>query len=348
MTTIDDSLYKVLYTYPNQKQFIVLDGISGRIYVKKVLDIYAIEVFEHLSRHHNIHIPAVKAFYEVNNKLTVIEEFISGQTLSEYLKEKIPNDDEKREILKQLLEGISFLHSAEPPIIHRDLKTDNIMITDDGILKVIDYNAAKIPDPSEKRDTVLIGTEGSAAPEQYGFAQSDCRTDIYALGIMLRKLFPEDAYMNRVADKATRMDPKDRYATVEELQKACFRQMDIKQKPSSGINIPGFRTGNIGHMIAAVCGYAFLLYMCVTMQITSETGIVMTGAYANIEKAAIMLVFLSIIDLFTHWSHFFDRIPQLKSDSRSVRVLSYTCVIFLIFVFWAMIGVIAQSIAVKV
>jgi serine/threonine protein kinase len=93
------------------------------------------------------------------------------------------------------------------------------MVTDDGGVIIIDYDAARSPAPGETRDTVLMGTPGSAAPEQYGFGPSDCRTDIYALGVLLRDMFPDDSKIQKIAAQATRIDPTDRYYDVDELRR---------------------------------------------------------------------------------------------------------------------------------
>ena len=68
--------------------------------------------------------------------------------------------------MSEICDGLLFLHAAEPPIIHRDIKAENILIDRTGCVKIIDYDAAKMYHKGKNRDTVLIGTEGSAAPEQ--------------------------------------------------------------------------------------------------------------------------------------------------------------------------------------
>ena len=75
---------------------------------------------------------------------------------------------ERVDILAQICDGLEFLHSANPSIIHRDIKASNIMVTDDFVVKIIDYDAAKIYVTGQTKDTMMIGTQGLAAPEQYG------------------------------------------------------------------------------------------------------------------------------------------------------------------------------------
>ena len=86
--------------------------------------------------------------------------------------------------------------------------------------KEIDYDAAKVFHRGKNEDTTLIGTVGRAAPEQFGFAQSDARTDVYSMGCLVRELLPNDKRFSGIIAKATAMDPKDRYQTVAELKGA--------------------------------------------------------------------------------------------------------------------------------
>ena len=83
---------------------------------------------------------------------------------------------------------LEALHSMTPPIIHRDIKPSNIIITSYNYAMLLDFNAAKQFSGQNESDTVLIGTPGYAAPEQYGFGSSSPKTDIYSLGIVLREM----------------------------------------------------------------------------------------------------------------------------------------------------------------
>lgn len=215
-----DNHYKILHEYKNEDQYLVMNEVTGDVFLKKTLKTYDIDVFRWLSLNHNRHIPNIVEYSESNNELSVTEQFISGVTLDEYISRKAPSEKESIRILCEICDGLKFLHSAPKPIIHRDLKGSNILITDDGTVKIIDYDAAKTYKTGELTDTVLIGTEGSAAPEQYGFAQSDPRTDIFAMGILIRKMIPDSNRFNKISAKATNLDPANRYQTAEELKRA--------------------------------------------------------------------------------------------------------------------------------
>ena len=285
----ENALYDVIRVLEDGKS-IVRDVPTGRLYFKKTLDVYNIQVFAYLRDHRSRYVPSIQAYWKEGDQLVVIEELVQGRTLEELLggapgpitgpgcdqngaitgpgcdQSGLPDFAERISILTQICDGLEFLHSAEPPIIHRDIKASNIMVTDDGIVKIIDYDAAKIFIAGQKKDTVMIGTQGLAAPEQYGFAQSDVRTDLYALGKLVERMLPDNVDAKRIADKATQMDPEKRYASAAQMKQQILR---IMEKPSlierNFEKIPGFDPMNREHRIRAgiamAAGIAVLLLL---------------------------------------------------------------------------------------
>ena len=224
---------------------IVMDPETEELYYRKRLSVYSVPVFRFLKEHTHKNLPKILMFWQEEGDLIVIEELIQGKTLEQYLDPEVnsvqdkedkhtdenaslnqPDFEEKKRILLEICDGLSFLHHAAPPIIHRDIKASNIMIRGDGSVKIIDYDAAKQYIADKKRDTVLIGTQGIAAPEQYGFAQSDERTDIFALGKLVERLLPESKYAQEIAEKATKLQPELRYETVEQMRRQIERLWD--------------------------------------------------------------------------------------------------------------------------
>ncbi len=161
-------------------------------------------------------LPQIYYVYQDEEVLIVIEEYINGQSLAEHLSEqKVLSDNEIEDILLQLCKGLVILHRFR--IIHRDIKLENIMITTDRIVKLIDFDIARTFKEDEAHDTTYLGTKGYAAPEQYGYSQTDVRSDIYALGATLKKLNPESERLKRIINKSMQIDPKNRYQNVEEI-----------------------------------------------------------------------------------------------------------------------------------
>ena len=123
----------------------------------------------------------------------LVLEYIEGQTLEDYIEERGTRGKpfQMEEILcigLQLCAVLTYLHSQHPPVIFRDLKPDNIMRTPSGKLYLIDFGIARHYTPGQSRDTQSLGSPGYAAPEQYGRAQTDVRTDLYGLGALLHQL----------------------------------------------------------------------------------------------------------------------------------------------------------------
>ena len=250
----EQALYEEIQDLGDGKS-IVRDVPTGRLLYRKVLTVYNTQVFAFLKDHKSRHVPRVESFREDENTLIVIEELVQGRTLEEIL-----GDDgeplsfqEKIRILTELCDGLSFLHNAQPPIIHRDLKASNIMLTEDGVVKIIDYDAAKVYISGEKKDTVLMGTHGVAAPEQYGFAASDVRTDIFGLGKLIERMLPDNADAARIVEKATHMDPKKRYSSAAQIREQILRIREHASSFDTRLErvIPGFDPRRKNHRLLA-------------------------------------------------------------------------------------------------
>ena len=173
--------------------YLVRHITNGKIFVRKDMHVYNRSIYESLADTPVPGIPRIYDLYEENGMLTVIEEYIPGDTLDELLAQnkKFCIDDVIR-IGLRLCEILSTLHSFNPPIIHRDIKPSNIILATDWRISLLDLNASKYMNPNASEDTRLLGTKGFAAPEQYGFGSSDMRTDIYALGMLLSTLCTPD------------------------------------------------------------------------------------------------------------------------------------------------------------
>ena len=127
-----------------------------------------------------------------------------------------------------LCSALSILHEQNPPVIHRDIKPQNVIFTHERTLALIDFDAARRFQIERKNDTVCLGTQATAAPEQFGYQQTDQRADIYSTGILLLYLCTgsyetqdrariHSRALRRVIEKSTRFDPARRYPNIREF-----------------------------------------------------------------------------------------------------------------------------------
>ncbi|HTK10503.1 MAG TPA: serine/threonine-protein kinase [Ktedonobacteraceae bacterium] len=121
----------------------------------------------------------------------IVMEYIKGQTLEELLAKEQDGRLPIERVLKigkKLCLALAYLHAQEQPIIFRDVKPGNIMVTKWGHIYLIDFGIARRYRPEKTRDTGALGSPGYAAPEQYGSAQSTIKTDLYGLGATLQTM----------------------------------------------------------------------------------------------------------------------------------------------------------------
>ena len=155
----------------------------------------------------------------------VLEEYIQGDTLGFLLRDALFSPEETRRIAAQLCQALWVLHSMAA--VHRDIKPENVILRGaDAVL--IDFDAARLHKPEHETDTQILGTTGFAAPEQYGLSQSDTRTDIYSLGILINVMLTgehpskklAEGHMGRVVERCTRVTPRKRYKNVLRVMEA--------------------------------------------------------------------------------------------------------------------------------
>ena len=169
----------------------------------------------------------------------VVEEFINGKSFEELLENKrYLTETRAKALLLQLCDGLIMLHRKG--IIHRDIKPSNIILQDVGghdFVRLIDYDAARIVKEEQKEDTRLLGTKGYAPPEQYGYGQTDQRSDIYSLGITFLEMLGENynGWLRSILQKCTEVDARSRYQTVTELKSDLLHHRRNKLLKAAGI-----------------------------------------------------------------------------------------------------------------
>lgn len=206
---------------------LVYDRRAKQVCIMKQRAARSRQIYQKLKGLKSPFVPQLYHLWEEEGQLLIIEEYIDGSTLEAYLEQAPARKlDEKEivEILRQLCACLEPLHREG--LIHRDIKPANIMLTKENEVKLIDFGIARLVGTEGKPDTEILGTRGYAAPEQYGFGPTDARTDIYALGIMLRQLLGRDyhGYLEKVLSRCTAMEPAQRYQSVAELWQDVCRQ----------------------------------------------------------------------------------------------------------------------------
>jgi len=185
-----------------------------------------------LSNLHHAGLPEFIGEYRNEHMICVVRTYAQGIPLDRLVSETQLSMQCRINIIVQLCEILSHMHSQNPPIIHRDIKPQNIIVDERGKVTLIDFGISREYKEESSSDTLCMGTRFYAAPEQYGFAQSDGRTDIYSLGVLLcwlasgkveveqGKKVISSRRLRGVIDKCTAFAPKDRYRDVNQVRDA--------------------------------------------------------------------------------------------------------------------------------
>ena len=207
---------------------LVMNVDTGCLYVQKKLTEYNRNVYRLLKSSHISGIPKIYELVEAKGTLYIIEEYIYGYTMDELYDKGVRfNEEMLVGYMIRLLQILNEVHSLNPPVIHRDIKPSNLMITQKNQLYLIDFNAAKqVHDDSlGNRDTVFMGTQSFAAPEQYGYFREKNGNKCLLAG----KASRDQIYEGECSDiirKCTKLEPSDRYQSAKELEEA-FRSLSL-------------------------------------------------------------------------------------------------------------------------
>jgi serine/threonine protein kinase/lipoprotein NlpI len=182
-------------------------------------------------------LPRIYDHFTEEERSYLVMDFIEGKTLEDYLESsggKPLPIDQVLTWATQLCDVLSYLHNHQPPIIFRDLKPSNVMVSEaSGHIYLIDFGIARVFKPGQSHDTVALGSPGFAAPEQYGKAQSTPRSDIYSLGSLLHNLLTgvdpsEQPFFFKPARQLNPLVPQ----ILEELLQRML-EMDADKRPAS-------------------------------------------------------------------------------------------------------------------
>lgn len=217
MSTLEYHLISTLKS--SGKGDIQLVAADGKLYVRRYREIPQ-ELFRRIR---DVSCPYLERLVEQSrdeNGAYFISEYVEGTPASE----RTFSEKEAVESLLELCAAVKALHNSG--MIHRDIKPSNIICGNDGHIRLIDFDSARLRVEFQSRDTEILGTGGYAAPEQYGFMQTDDRSDIYAFGVTMKEILGENAdkpKFRRIIRRCTQFDPDRRYRDISAVGRAIKR-----------------------------------------------------------------------------------------------------------------------------
>jgi serine/threonine protein kinase len=228
--------YDEIYSLSNNSDVVVVRSRrTGEIFVRKYVDNKYSEIYKQLSTLDIPNIPKVISITDNGEQAIIIEEFISGITLKKKIElNGVITEKTARKYAVDICDALIGLHKAG--IVHRDISPSNIMIRSDDCAYLIDFDISRTKKVNKNADTEILGTAGYAAPEQFGFKQTDERSDIYSLGVILRFMLTGSesesvigGKIGKIIEKCTQIEPKNRYESVLKLKEALSKNKKKKK-----------------------------------------------------------------------------------------------------------------------
>ena len=209
-------------------------------------------ILEQLAPVSGLNLPRCAYYLEDEKGCYLLRQYIEGCSLTEYMDSRLYfTDVEVIDFMLDICNIIQILHEQDPPIIHRDIKPENFIVQKGtGLLYLVDLDTARQFAPDKSRDTKLMGTPAHAAPEQFGFSQSDIRTDIYALGKTMLYLAcgttddsapaqrPLPSAFEKIIQQCLSFSPDNRYRDIHALKQALHHERRRLLRKTTGINFP--------------------------------------------------------------------------------------------------------------
>ena len=240
------------------------EGASGRVMLARDLHLNRLVAIKEMEQIREIRremellkalkhpgLPDIYDYFEEDRHGFLVMEYVEGVTLKEYLEQQgKPELTQAIVWMKELLDIFVYLHEQHPAVVYRDLKPANLIIQEEGHLKLIDLGGAFFRCHNQSEERVSIGTPGYSAPEQWNGIQADVSCDIFSFGAVAHELLtgvnplkppyerrPVRRYDRRIPvsyeqmiQKCTREHPKERYASMREVLKALEDCETIKRR----------------------------------------------------------------------------------------------------------------------
>ena len=191
------------------------------------------EIMEKMADRKLSGIPKTYRIFDENGEVYLVREYIEGMSLAQMVLQKGGiSEAEICRISRKICQTAEQFQNPDEPMIHRDIKPENIVVTPGGEVVFIDFGTMRSYKKDGSRDTFVVGTRGTAAPEQYGYTQTDQRTDVYAIGQTMLYMVSESYEMNqlsecavsrrmkKIIEKACSFEPDKRYGDAAQLRRA--------------------------------------------------------------------------------------------------------------------------------
>lgn len=320
---------------------------TGEIVVKKIMQKSSFPIYHQLKEIHHKNIVNILECFDDEEQCIAIEEYVNGKRIDDYCADKKITMSDCVHLGIEICNGLEVIH--QKGIVHRDIQPKNIIISNEGTLKLIDFDISRRIDTNKRKDTELLGTAGYAAPEQYGFSQISNRSDIYSVGVVLKEIlqkkgFLPDERLDKIINKCMEIDPKNRYASVVELRNDLKSLISSRKKQNEGeevrsqnieeeiqsqyieeelppitlkyiiSTIPGFRSKNFLYSIFAIFWYGIFISACGAAALDYK--------YSNIYYKIMGVIFAEgsfIIPYMylTNIAHISMRLPKKRFQSKS-------------------------------
>lgn len=309
-------------------------------------------------------IPKIKEIIEVNENIYyMVQQFIQGPSLSNYIEnnENIINEDWIIAFISQMSLILNDIHSTNPPIIHRDIKPDNIIIMYDESPVIIDFDISSLFENKKSKgkkskDTTIMGTVDFAAPEQYGSGETDSRTDIYGLGATVEYIISiigiKSDFLDEFVKKCMEVDPENRFQDSKEILSFISGrfnggQCDSKEETNPNISDfdythkglyggrvfrflpPGFRTGRVGKMLTA--SIVYILNFKVSF--AYESAEITDNRILFINR---MCMFIALITICFFSNDYMGVQSYFKISSSNNKIIRYLGIVFCDFVIFCL------------
>ena len=248
-------LMECLASHSGRETFLVRKKGSGGRAVAKCYDRAAFSFHPHPELLQGVDHPGLPRYleqFENEKVLCVVREYIEGEPLSDYARDRQMTIPQILSFCGQLCDILSVLHGMKPPVIHRDIKPENIIVRPDGAIALIDFDIARAVREDVGEDTAFFGTKGYAPPEQYGFRQTDARSDIFAFGVLLRWMITGstrenrnismDPALRRIIDRCTAFAPEERYENIGQV-KAALEEAGEKKRQANPLKLAALMLG---------------------------------------------------------------------------------------------------------